>query len=48
MAVWFSPNHGTKFSNVGTVFRDNFQVEFEDYFMAEFIAVNDNPESYKK
>ena len=21
MAVWFSPNHGTKFSDIGTVFR---------------------------
>ena len=48
MAVWFSPNHGTEFSNVGIVFRDCFQAEFEDCFMTEFIAVNDNPESYKK
>ena len=21
MAVWFSPNHGTEFSDIGTVFR---------------------------
>ena len=44
MAVWFSPNHGTKFSDVGTVFR----AEFEDCFMAEFIAVNNSLESCKK
>ena len=42
MAVWFSPNHGTKFLDVGTVFRDSFWAEFEDYFMAEIIAVNDS------
>ena len=42
MAVWFKPNHGTNFSDVGTVFLDNFRAEFEDCFMAEFIAVNDN------
>ena len=44
MAVWFSPNHGTEFSNVGLVFRDSFQAEFEDYFMTEFIVVNDSLE----
>ena len=48
MAVWFSPNHGTKFSDVGTVFRDCFLAEFEDCFMVEFIAVNNSPESCKK
>ena len=48
MAVWFSPNHETKFSDVETVFRDSFRVEFEDCFMTEFIAVNDNLESCKK
>ena len=37
--------HGTEFSNVGTVFRDIFQAEFEDYFMDEFIAINDSLES---
>ena len=42
MAVWFSPNHGTEFSNVGTVFHDSFQLEFEDSFIAEFIVVNDS------
>ena len=45
MAVWFSLNHGSEFSNVGIIFRDsfqdNFRAEFEDCFMAEFIAVND-------
>ena len=44
MVVWFSPNHRIEFSNVGTVFRDSFRVEFEDCFMAEFIAINDNLE----
>ena len=33
MVVWFKPNHGTEFSDVGTIFRDSFQAEFEDYFM---------------
>ena len=44
MAVWFNPNHGTKFSDVGTIFRDSFRAEFENCFMAEFIAVNDSLE----
>ena len=44
MVVWFSPNHWTEFSNVRTIFRDNFRADFEDYFMAEFIVVNDSPE----
>ena len=44
MAVWFSPNHGTEFSDVGTVFRNSFRAEFEEYFMAEFIFVNDSLE----
>ena len=44
MAVWFSPNHGTEFSDVGTVFWDSFRSEFEDCFMAKLIAVNDNLE----
>ena len=48
MAVWFSPNHGTEFSNVGIIFRDSFRVEFEDCFMDEFIVVNDSLESCKK
>ena len=34
MVVWFSHNHETEFSDVGTVFQDCFQAEFEDYFMA--------------
>ena len=42
MVVWFSPNHETKFSDVGTVFWDCFRAEFEDCFMVEFIAVNDS------
>ena len=46
MAVWFSPNHGNEFSDIGTVFRDSFQAEFEDYFMVEFIAVNDSLELF--
>ena len=41
MVMWFSPNHGT-------IFRDSFRAEFEDCFMAEFIAVNDSLESCKK
>ena len=48
MAVRFNPNHGTEFSNVGTVFRDGFLAEFEKCFMAEFITVNDNLEICKK
>ena len=44
MTVWFSPNHETKFLDVATIFRDNFRVEFEDCFMAKFIAVNDSLE----
>ena len=44
MAMWFNPNHRTEFSNVGFVFRDIFRAEFEDCFMAEFIAVNDSLE----
>ena len=48
MAVWFSPNHGIEFLDVGTVFRDWFRVEFEDCFMAEFIVVNDSLEICKK
>ena len=45
MVMWFNPNHETEFSDVGTIFRDNFQDEFEDCFMAEFIAVKDSSES---
>ena len=48
MAMWFSPNHETEFSDVGTIFRDCFRAEFEDCFMAEFIVVNDSLESCKK
>ena len=44
MAVWFNPNHETEFSDVETVFRDSFRTEFKDYFMVEFIAVNDSHE----
>ena len=44
MVMWFSPNHGTEFLDVGTVFRDSFRAEFEDCFMAEIIVVNDNLE----
>ena len=40
----FSPNNGTEFSDIGTVFRDSFQMEFEDCFMTEFIAINDSLE----
>ena len=46
MAVWFSSNHEIEFSDVGTVFWDSFRVEFEECFMAEFIAVNDSLESF--
>ena len=42
MAVWFSPNNGTEFLDVGTIFQDSFQAEFKDFFMAEFIAINDS------
>ena len=42
MAVWFSPNHGIEFSDVGTVFR----ADFENCFMAEFIVVNDSLEIF--
>ena len=48
MAMWFIPNHGTEFSNVGTIFLDSFWSEFENCFMAEFIAVNDSLEICKK
>ena len=44
MVVWFSPNHGTNFPDIVTVFWDSFQAEFENDFMAEFIAVNDSLE----
>ena len=42
MTAWFNPNRGTEFSNIGTVFWDNFWAEFEDCFMVEIIAVNDS------
>ena len=42
MALWFSPNHGTEFSDIGTVFRDCFWAEFEDCFMVKIRAVNDS------
>ena len=42
MVVWFNPNQGTEFSDVGTIFLDCFRAEFEDCFMAEFIVVNDS------
>ena len=45
MAVWFSHNHETEFSDIVNYFWDSFQDKFEDCFMAEFIAVNDNLES---
>ena len=41
MAVWFSPNHGTEFSNIWTIFLDCFLANFEDCFMAKIIDVND-------
>ena len=44
MVVWFSPNHGIKFSDVGIVFQDSFRAKFEDCFMAKIIAVNDSLE----
>ena len=44
MAVWFNPNHGTEFSDIGIVFQDSFQAKFEDCFMAEITAVNDSLE----
>ena len=47
MAMWFSPNHETEFSDVGTIFQDSFQAEFEDCFMDEFMAVNDSLERCK-
>ena len=40
MVIWFSPNRGTEFSDIGTVFQHYFMAEFEDCFMAEFIAIN--------
>ena len=46
MVVWFSPNHGTEFSDV-IVFQDSFRAKFEDCFMDEFIIVNDSLESCK-
>ena len=48
MAVWFSPNHRTEFSDIGTIFQDSFRAEFEDCFIAEFIVVNDSLEIVKK
>ena len=42
MAVWLSPNYGTEFSDVGTVFRDSLRAKFEDCVKDEFIAVNDS------
>ena len=48
MVMWFNPNHGTKFLNVGTIFWDSFQAMFEKCFMVEFIVVKDNLESCKK
>ena len=48
MVVWFSPNHGTEFSDIGTDFRGSFLAEFEDYFMVEFIDVNDSLEIFYK
>ena len=47
MAMWFSPNHRNEFSNVGIVFWDSFRAEFEDCFMAKFIAVNNSLEICK-
>ena len=44
MAMWFSPNHRTEFSDIGTIFRDCFWVEFEDCFIAKFIVINDSLE----
>ena len=44
MAMWLSPNNETEFSDFGTIFRDSFRAEFEDCFMDEFIAGNDNLE----
>ena len=44
MTVWFSPNHGIEFSEVGTVFQNHFCAEFEKCFMVEFITVNDSLE----
>ena len=48
MTVWFRPNHGSEFLDIGTVFQDNFRAKFEDCFMAEFITINDSLESCKK
>ena len=44
MAVWFSPNHGIEFLDLGTIFWICFRAEFEDCFIAKFIAVNDSLE----
>ena len=44
MALWFSPNHGTEFSDIGHCFSEQL---FEDCFMAEFIAIKDSLESCK-
>ena len=48
MPVWFSPNHRTEFSDVGTIFRDCFLAKFEDCFVDEIIAVNGNLEIFFK
>ena len=45
MAVWLGPNHGTKFSDVGTVFQNSC---LRTAFMAEFIAVNNSHKSCTK
>ena len=45
MVVCFNPNHDIEFSDVGTMFQDSFRAEFEDCFMAEFIAANDSLEN---
>ena len=47
MATWFSPNHGTEFSDVETIFQNSFRAKVKDCFMAEFIVVNDSLEICK-
>ena len=44
MAMWFSPNHRTEFSDIGTVFRDSFWVDFEGCFMVDYVAIKDSLE----
>ena len=39
---------GLSFRTLGLIFRGSFLAEFEDYFMVEFIDVNDSLEIFYK